>query len=73
MEIHRTIEDELVQIADHIRLLAILMLNLPGHQETEREELALVLQDLALRLERMAEVTRHYPDCSSCAEREDLL
>ncbi|MCU7905568.1 MAG: hypothetical protein KZQ76_06850 [Candidatus Thiodiazotropha sp. (ex Epidulcina cf. delphinae)] len=71
MEIHHTIEDELGLIADHIRLLAVLTLNLPGHREREREDLALVLQDLALRLECMAEAARRYPDCSSCAERED--
>ncbi|MCU7914658.1 MAG: hypothetical protein KZQ65_01845 [Candidatus Thiodiazotropha sp. (ex Gloverina cf. vestifex)] len=70
MDLQRPLADELGLMADHIRLLAALMLKWTGLQESERLNFSLVLQDLAGRLERMAVATPYNKNCRLCAERE---
>jgi hypothetical protein len=53
MEKHCAAADQLSLITGHVRLLADLMLAGPDLQDVDRGAFAQVLQDLALRLERI--------------------
>lgn len=71
MEMQRPITDQLGLIAGQVRLLADLMLAGPDLQEVESGAFALVLQDLAVRLEGMAGKTEQCSECPLQPQREE--
>lgn len=71
MESQRPMADELELMADHLRLLAALLLKRSGLQDVERHNLGLVLHDLAGRLELICATIGSDGLCRLCTEREN--
>ncbi len=72
MDKHHPHHDRLSLIAAQIRLLADLTLTARNLEEVQGDALALVLQDLAVRLERVAEQSEHCGQCPMRRHREGL-
>ncbi|MCU7843501.1 MAG: hypothetical protein KZQ93_06640 [Candidatus Thiodiazotropha sp. (ex Monitilora ramsayi)] len=70
MDLQRPMAAELVQMADHLRLLAALLLKRSGLQDSERQNIGLVLYDLAERLERICATSGCDGTCRLCTEKE---
>lgn len=63
MDMQHPIAYQLNLVAAQAKLLAGLMLNVTDPREVEHDALALVLQDLAIRLERLGEVSECGGNC----------
>lgn len=63
MDMRYPITYQLILAAAQLGMLSRLMLNVTDPREVEHDSLALVLQELAGRLERLSEASEHCGNC----------